>query len=81
KVQQRTESLKFGHNTLKKDQFVFTNVKTNKRLYPEYCNKVLANVCKKHNFKQIKLHGFRHVHCSLLFEAGLTIQEVQDRLG
>ncbi|HHO0513232.1 TPA: tyrosine-type recombinase/integrase [Staphylococcus aureus] len=81
KVQQRTESLKFGHNALKKDQFVFTNVSTNKRLYPEYCNKVLANVCKKHNFKQIKLHGFRHVHCSLLFEAGLTIQEVQDRLG
>ncbi|MQJ16514.1 site-specific integrase, partial [Escherichia coli] len=23
----------------------------------------------------------RHTHCSLLFEAGLSIQEVQDRLG
>lgn len=26
-------------------------------------------------------HGFRHTHCSLLFEAGVTIKEVQDRLG
>lgn len=32
------------------------------------------------NFKKIKIHGFRHTHCSLLFEAGLSIQEVQDRL-
>ena len=39
------------------------------------------DICKNNNFKRIKLHGFRHVHCSLLFEAGLTIQEVQDRLG
>ena len=30
---------------------------------------------------KIKIHGFRHTHCSLLFEAGLSIQEVQDRLG
>lgn len=27
------------------------------------------------------MHGFRHTHCSLLFEAGATIKEVQDRLG
>ncbi|MBT9627797.1 tyrosine-type recombinase/integrase [Ligilactobacillus ruminis] len=27
------------------------------------------------------LHGFRHTHASLLFEAGATIKEVQTRLG
>lgn len=26
-------------------------------------------------------HGFRHTHCSLLFEAGASIKEVQERLG
>lgn len=26
-------------------------------------------------------HGLRHTHCSLLFEAGATLKEVQDRLG
>lgn len=81
KTQQRIESLKFGHNTMNKKQYVFTDVTTNKLLYPEHCNKALNDICKNNNFKRIKLHGFRHVHCSLLFEAGLTIQEVQDRLG
>nr|WP_270625565.1 tyrosine-type recombinase/integrase [Ligilactobacillus ruminis] len=27
------------------------------------------------------LHGFRHTHAALLFEAGATIKEVQTRLG
>src|SRR5699024_8126408 len=81
KTQQRIESLKFGHNTMNKKQYVFTDITTNKLLYPEHCNKALNDICKNNNFKRIKLHGFRHVHCSLLFEAGLTIQEVQDRLG
>ncbi|HCI89380.1 MAG TPA: integrase [Lactobacillus sp.] len=27
------------------------------------------------------MHGFRHTHASLLFEAGATIKEVQTRLG
>ncbi|EME7138811.1 tyrosine-type recombinase/integrase, partial [Enterococcus faecium] len=36
---------------------------------------------KKYNFNDITIHGFRHTHCSLLFEAGLSIKEVQERLG
>lgn len=31
--------------------------------------------------RRITTHGFRHTHCSLLFEAGASIKEVQDRLG
>lgn len=27
------------------------------------------------------IHGFRHTHCSLLFEAGVQLKEVQERLG
>lgn len=30
---------------------------------------------------KIKIHGFRHTHVSLLFEASATIKEVQSRLG
>ena len=40
----------------------------------------MDKICKNITLK-IKIHGFRHNHCSLLFEAGLSIQEVQDRLG
>lgn len=81
RTHQRVESLKYGHNTSDKYQYVFTTVRDNKQLYPEHCNKALNLICEKHNFKRIKVHGFRHTHCSLLFEAGLSIQEVQDRLG
>lgn len=31
--------------------------------------------------KYISPHGLRHTHCSLLFSAGVSIPEVQDRLG
>lgn len=41
----------------------------------------LNQICSKYNIKKIKIHGFRHTHCSLLFEAEATIQEVQYRLG
>ena len=27
------------------------------------------------------VHGFRHTHCSLLFEAGVSIKDVQERMG
>ena len=31
--------------------------------------------------REITIHGFRHTHCSLLFEAGATLKEVQAYLG
>lgn len=36
---------------------------------------------EKNNLGTITTHGLRHTHCSLLFEAGASIKEVQDRLG
>ena len=78
---QRVESLKHGYNTSDKSQHVFTNITTNKPLCNKYINQALIRICKEHNFKRITPHGFRHTHCSLLFEAGATIQEVKDRLG
>lgn len=31
--------------------------------------------------EKITLHGFRHTACSLMFESGASINEVQKRLG
>lgn len=36
---------------------------------------------EKYNLPKIRTHDLRHTHCSLLFEAGATLKEVQDRLG
>lgn len=80
KIKQRELFFSIG-TRVKKNQLCFTNDITNDYLYLNFTNDKLKKVCKKHQFKEIKIHGFRHTHCSLLFESGFTIQEVQDRLG
>lgn len=69
-----------GYNTMKKGQLVFSNQK-NELLQPSVTRKYIVAICEKYGLKQITTHGFRHTHCSLLFEAGASIKEVQDRLG
>lgn len=44
-------------------------------------NDKLKTFIEKHNLKKITVHGFRHTHASILFEAGASIKEVQERLG
>lgn len=46
-----------------------------------YPNDKLTALIKKHNLHKITIHGLRHTHASLLFEAGASIKEVQERLG
>ena len=80
KLKQRERFLMIG-TRIKKHQPCFTEEVTNSYLYLNFMNANLKRICKKNEFKLIKVHGFRHTHCSLLFESGFTIQEVQDRLG
>lgn len=80
KLKQRERFLMIG-TRIKKHQPCFTDEVTNSYLYLNFMNANLKRICKKNEFKLIKVHGFRHTHCSLLFESGFTIQEVQDRLG
>jgi integrase len=77
---QQEDYLILGFNTLNKDQLVFSNER-NEFLKPTKTRKWLVQVQIKYNLKQITTHGLRHTHCSLLFEAGASIKEVQDRLG
>lgn len=45
-------------------------------------NDILNAFFDRHpNLKRIKVHGFRHTHASLLFEAGASLKDVQARLG
>ena len=41
----------------------------------------MNRICKKNGLRHIKVHGFRHTHASLLFDAGFPMQEVKERLG
>lgn len=65
---------------MKPNQLIFSNSK-NEFIQPVQVEKWMYSVIKKHSLKKITPHGLRHSHCSLLFEAGASIKEVQDRLG
>lgn len=79
--EQREQMILHGYNTNSPDQFIFVT-KDNKLYYPQAVNDWLNWIYKKTPMElQITPHGFRHTHCSLLFESGASIKEVQERLG
>lgn len=47
----------------------------------DFINYNLKKILKKYDLPYIKPHGFRHTHISLLFEAGASVKEVQERVG
>ncbi|MFZ2258641.1 MAG: site-specific integrase, partial [Clostridiaceae bacterium] len=72
--------LKLGFNVMNKKQAVITNLK-NGYINPQKIGQVMKKICTRSGIRLITPHGLRHTHCSLLFEAGATLKEVQDRLG
>ncbi|ETT61868.1 site-specific integrase [Paenibacillus odorifer] len=46
-----------------------------------YPNDKLSEIIRLHKLHPVTVHGLRHTHASLLFEAGASIKEVQERLG
>lgn len=77
---QKMDYLKLRFNTMDANQLVFSNT-NNEFMQPPKVGKILDSIIKKYNLKRITAHGFRHTHCSILFEAGASLKEVQDRLG
>lgn len=77
---QKQQYMKLGINTLKKNQLMFSNT-NNEFIQPVQVQKWMYSVQKEYKLKHVSPHGLRHTHCSLLFEAGASIKEVQDRLG
>lgn len=80
KIQQAKELLAIGINNNTKDQLVFSN-RWNNIYFPTIASGWLTKIYEQHNIKRINIHGFRHTHCNLLFEMGMPLQVVQDRLG
>jgi Site-specific recombinase XerD len=77
---QRILYLKLGFNTGSDTQYLFTTFK-NELTVLSSPNVWLSRILHKCNLSHITVHSFRHTHCSLLFEAGATIKETQERLG
>ncbi|MFB8466683.1 tyrosine-type recombinase/integrase [Enterococcus thailandicus] len=82
---QKEDYLKLGYNTTKSKQLMFSNL-SNDLFYPQVVNDWLDWIYDKAEkqgieLKRISPHGFRHTACSLMFESGASINEVQKRLG
>lgn len=71
------ERLEFNSATA---QLIFPNNK-NEWMAQAKVGQTLDRLIKKYELKRITPHGFRHTHISLLFEAGASVKEVQDRVG
>lgn len=80
KKKQLEECLILGHNAMQPQQLIF-NSQSNGLMQPTKTRKWLLYIQEKYNLPKIRTHDLRHTHCSLLFEAGATLKEVQDRLG
>ncbi|GAA0355572.1 tyrosine-type recombinase/integrase [Alkalibacterium iburiense] len=69
-----------GLNVNSSEQLVFTS-ENNHYMTDAYLRRIIKRITTKHNLPHITVHGFRHTHCSLLFEAGIEMNNVKDRLG
>lgn len=81
KREQAETLIGFGHNALDKDQFIFSKLEDNTPLHLTAPRNALSKICDRFNLPMINIHGFRHTHCTLLFEAGVPIKDVMDRMG
>ncbi|MGT2829222.1 site-specific integrase [Streptococcus hillyeri] len=77
----RQERQFFNFPNRLKDTDILFPAETGKPRGFDFINYRLKKILKKYNLPYIKPHGFRHTHISLLFEAGATIKEVQERVG
>lgn len=53
----------------------------NQFIHPSKTYPWITQMQKKYNLPKFTTHGLFHTHISLLFEAGASIKEVQDRVG
>lgn len=77
---QRMFFLEEGIDCMVEDQLVFTS-QTNHYMTDAYLRRIITRMTEKHGLPHITIHGFRHTHCSLLFEAGVEMHNVKNRLG
>lgn len=80
RIHQNSILNRFGHIP-STEQLVFSQDEDNSLLYPRTPLTWLQVFYHHHpDIKKITVHGFRHTHASLLFEAGANMKQAQDRL-
>ena len=82
KHDQAKELLKLGCNANKPQQIIFDDGKGGIIPHKNTVNRWLNRIYQKNpNLRRIRVHGFRHTHCTLLLESGASLQATRERLG
>lgn len=71
----------FGFNAMSAKQLIFCKLHNNKHLGIINPTNKINRICTINEFPASKVHGFRHIHASLLFEADVPMKDVMNRLG
>lgn len=79
KAQQNKIKMLF-RKTFAEENLVFTT-ETGKPLFPRYLTFQFNKAIKAAGVPKIRFHDLRHTHATLCLEAGMSLKEVQDRLG
>lgn len=74
------ETLRLIQSLPRDHDFIFPNTKGSYTT-PSMVVRMMHKAVDGSDLRYISPHGLRHTHCSLLFTAGVSIPEVQDRLG
>ena len=82
KYEQASKLLQKGINiSSNEDQIVFSTIQ-NEYINPSQPYARMKSIQKRNGLRtDVSTHGLRHTHISLLFEAGASIQVVQNRVG
>lgn len=81
RLQQKKDYLKAGRVYSHDENFVFTNHAQRWTRLKSINNTLNTFYSHNQELKKITVHGFRHTHASLLFEAGVEAKAISDRLG
>ncbi|WP_225743330.1 site-specific integrase [Marinilactibacillus sp. Marseille-P9653] len=80
-VDQKTMDMLLEWKEFNESKWIFTNERNDGWLTLSKPVKWLKIAEKKAGLPYLDVHGLRHTHASLLFEAGASVKEVQARLG
>lgn len=77
---QKVQFLELGFNTMSGKQLIFANRKNGYKSL-DTPRKWQTKIIDDNHLSKLKVHGWRHTNCYLLFSIGASVKEVQQRLG
>ncbi|AEV94884.1 site-specific integrase [Pediococcus claussenii] len=80
KLAQRTLYIRLGFNVNSQEQLVFASNKNHFKSM-NTPSKWLKQLIENTDLPHISVHGFRHTHATMLYQAGVGLKETQARLG